>query len=75
MLDKATLADEAVAESLRTAADEASETAAAVDQAVEVFVEATMYADLAADRMVYAVWQADADMRRARIALRDGVGR
>ncbi|OLF05110.1 hypothetical protein BLA60_37665 [Actinophytocola xinjiangensis] len=57
-LEKARLAENTgaheVATSLRTAAAETTETADAVDRAVRTFVEATLSADRAADRLAHA---------------------
>lgn len=62
-LDMARMAEQAgaceVAASLRAAAEQATASANAVDAAVRAFVEATLDADHATDRLVYATRQAD----------------
>lgn len=61
-LDRARLAEDAgaheVATSLRIAAAETTETADAVNRAVRAFVEATLSADRASERLIHATWQA-----------------
>jgi len=65
-LDRARAAEDAgdheIAASLRAAAAEATQTAGAVDQAVRDFVEATLYADRAADRLVCSNWRAEGSL-------------
>lgn len=65
-LETARLVEEAgaadLAASLRAAVAEAARTAGAIDQAVRGFVEATLYADLAVDRLVCAVWKAESEV-------------
>lgn len=69
-LDMMRLAEKAgaseVAASLLAAADEATATANTVDAAVRAVAEAALDADRAADRLVYALWQANDALNRVR---------